>query len=57
MRFGLVPIVHSDDSTSQAKVAHHLHETYGLSTLLKYFEEVRIFYYSRNCHMFCHGHC
>ncbi|KAL1967613.1 hypothetical protein VTN77DRAFT_3128 [Rasamsonia byssochlamydoides] len=39
VRFGLVPIVHSRDSISQAKIAHHLHDTYGLATLVKYFEE------------------
>jgi UDP-glucose:glycoprotein glucosyltransferase len=43
VRFGLVPIVHTEESKAQAKVAHHLQQTYGLASLLKYLEEVGFF--------------
>ncbi|CRG85698.1 UDP-glucose:glycoprotein glucosyltransferase [Talaromyces islandicus] len=39
VRFGLVPIVHTEESKAQAKIAHHLQQTYGLASLLKYLEE------------------
>lgn len=40
VRFGLVPMASSPESISQLKVAHYLHETFGLSSLIKYLEEV-----------------
>ncbi|QKX56539.1 uncharacterized protein TRUGW13939_03644 [Talaromyces rugulosus] len=39
VRFGLVPILHTEESKAQAKIAHHLQQTYGLASLLKYLEE------------------
>lgn len=42
VRFGLVPVVHSKNGISQFKIVHHLHETYGLSALMTYLEEVMI---------------
>ena len=42
VRFGLVPTVSSPASLKQAKVAHYLVETFGLSTLVRYLEEVSI---------------
>jgi UDP-glucose:glycoprotein glucosyltransferase len=44
VRFGLVPITSSAGSTAQLKVAHYLQETYGLTSLFQYLEEV-----SSNC--------
>ncbi|KAH8692957.1 putative UDP-glucose:glycoprotein glucosyltransferase [Talaromyces proteolyticus] len=38
VRFGLVPILHTEDSKTQAKVAHYLHQTHGLASLVKYLE-------------------
>jgi UDP-glucose:glycoprotein glucosyltransferase len=40
VRFGLVPTVNSRSSVAQLQVAHHLHDTYGLSALVRYLEEV-----------------
>lgn len=40
VRFGLVPIASSPESTAQLKVVHYLHETFGLSSLIQYLEEV-----------------
>lgn len=42
VRFGLVPTVSSPESLKQAKIAHYLVETFGLSTLVRYLEEVSI---------------
>ena len=39
VRFGLIPILSSPDSAAQAKIAYHLLETYGLSSLFAYFEK------------------
>ncbi|KAJ5235324.1 uncharacterized protein N7469_004492 [Penicillium citrinum] len=39
VRFGLVPMAYSSESIAQLKVAHYLHETFGLSSLIKYLEE------------------
>ncbi|KAL4888256.1 UDP-glucose:glycoprotein glucosyltransferase-domain-containing protein [Aspergillus ambiguus] len=39
VRFGLVPTGSSPGSAAQLKVAHYLHETFGLSSLIKYLEE------------------
>lgn len=40
-RFGVVPLASSTDSNAQLKVAHYLQETFGLSSLMTYWEEVR----------------
>lgn len=40
VRFGLVPTVNSPGAIAKLKVAHHLHDTYGLAALLNYLEEV-----------------
>lgn len=40
VRFGLVPILHTEESKAQAKIAYHLQKTYGLASLLKYLEQV-----------------
>ena len=39
-RFGLVPTVSSTTATDQAKIAHYLLESYGLSGLFSYLEAV-----------------
>ncbi|KAL1959820.1 hypothetical protein VTO42DRAFT_965 [Malbranchea cinnamomea] len=39
VRFGLVPTLQSTESQKQAKVAHYLHEVYGLGALLAYLEK------------------
>lgn len=41
VRFGLVPTASSPRSIEQLKVAHYLQETYGLSSLIRYLEQVR----------------
>ncbi len=41
VRFGVVPLASSAGSTGQLKVAHYLQETFGLSSLMTYLEEVR----------------
>jgi UDP-glucose:glycoprotein glucosyltransferase len=38
IRFGLVPIVHSEASAQQAKSVYHLMDTYGLVAMLDYLE-------------------
>jgi UDP-glucose:glycoprotein glucosyltransferase len=43
VRFGLVPTASSSESTAQLKVAHYIQETYGLSGLMQYLEEVSAF--------------
>jgi UDP-glucose:glycoprotein glucosyltransferase len=40
VRFGVVPLASSAGSTAQLKVAHYLQETFGLSSLMTYLEEV-----------------
>jgi UDP-glucose:glycoprotein glucosyltransferase len=40
VRFGLVPMASSSESTAQMKVAHYLYETFGLSSFIRYLEEV-----------------
>ncbi|KAL4926812.1 putative UDP-glucose:glycoprotein glucosyltransferase [Aspergillus undulatus] len=40
VRFGIVPLASSTESTSQAKVAYYLQETFGLSSLMAYLTEV-----------------
>ena len=40
IRFGIVPLTASEAATDQAKVAYHLLDTYGLSTVLAYLEAV-----------------
>lgn len=42
VRFGLVPLASSPESIAQLKVAHYLQDTFGLSALIKYLEEVRL---------------
>lgn len=42
VQFGLVPIIHTEESKAQAKIAHYLQQTYGLASLLKYLEEVSL---------------
>ncbi|KAJ5103763.1 hypothetical protein N7532_004292 [Penicillium argentinense] len=39
VRFGLVPMASSPESTAQLKVAHYLQKTFGLSSLIQYLEE------------------
>ncbi|KAJ5095630.1 hypothetical protein NUU61_004986 [Penicillium alfredii] len=39
VRFGLVPTTSSPESIAQLKVAHYLHETYGLASLVQYLQE------------------
>ncbi|KAF7160006.1 hypothetical protein CNMCM5623_005552 [Aspergillus felis] len=39
VRFGLVPLASSPGSVAQLKVAHYLHETFGLASLIEYLEE------------------
>ncbi|CAI7585043.1 unnamed protein product [Penicillium pancosmium] len=39
VRFGLVPMAASSESTAQMKVAHYLYETFGLSSFIQYLEE------------------
>ncbi|PGG97882.1 hypothetical protein AJ79_09054 [Helicocarpus griseus UAMH5409] len=36
VRFGLVPIIHKSHSLEQAKIAHYLLDTYGISTFVAY---------------------
>ena len=38
VRFGLVPVTHSEAATEQAKVVYHLLETYGLGVVITYLE-------------------
>ena len=40
VRFGVVLIANTEESKAQAKIAHHLHQTYGLAALFKYLETV-----------------
>jgi UDP-glucose:glycoprotein glucosyltransferase len=40
VRFGLVPLASSPGSVAHLKVAHYLHETFGLASLIQYLEEV-----------------
>ncbi|PKX98146.1 putative UDP-glucose:glycoprotein glucosyltransferase [Aspergillus novofumigatus IBT 16806] len=39
VRFGLVPLASSPGAVAQLKVAHYLHETFGLASLIQYLEE------------------
>ena len=39
VRFGIVPTLRTPTSRSQAKVAYHIVQTYGLSALFQYFEK------------------
>ncbi|KIW05717.1 hypothetical protein, variant 1 [Verruconis gallopava] len=38
VRFGLVPLSHSESAAKQAKVVYHIYEYYGLSALMQYLE-------------------
>lgn len=40
VRFGLVPLVHSEPAKSQAKIARYLQMTHGLAAMMKYFQRV-----------------
>ena len=40
VRFGLVPIATAPESIAQLKVAHYLQESYGLTALAEYLEQV-----------------
>lgn len=51
VRIGLVPTALSPGSISQLKVAQYLQETFGLSSMLQYFEEVRGNLLRRVCSM------
>jgi UDP-glucose:glycoprotein glucosyltransferase len=42
VRFGLVPTASSPGSVAHLKIAHYLHETFGLASLVKYLEEVSV---------------
>lgn len=39
IRFGLVPLTKTAESTAQAKVFYHLKDSYGIATALRYLEE------------------
>ena len=39
VRFGIVPLGHSDAAGQQGKVAYHILETYGIGALLEYLEK------------------
>lgn len=41
VRFGLVLTANSEEAKAQAKIAHYLHQAYGLSSMLQYLETVR----------------
>lgn len=45
MRFGFVPIIESAGALEQIKIAHYIVDTYGLATLLRYFEQVSLLLY------------
>lgn len=40
VRFGIVPMASSAGSIGQLKVAHYMQDTFGLSSLMAYLEEV-----------------
>lgn len=40
-RFGIVPTLHTPESTAQARVAYYLQDTYGLGAFFRYLETVR----------------
>lgn len=40
VRFGIVPVLHSDAASEQAKIAYQLADTYGLGALLRYLQQV-----------------
>ena len=40
VKFGLMPAAFSPESIAQLKVAHYLQETFGLSSLMQYLQEV-----------------
>lgn len=44
VRFGLVPTALSPGSIAHLKIAHYLHETFGLASLVNYLEEVSVTY-------------
>lgn len=39
VRFGIVPVLESNQATQQAKIAYHTLDVYGLASLFSYFEE------------------
>lgn len=43
VRFGFVPTAFSTDSFQQVKVVHYLQDTFGLSGVLQYLDEVSSF--------------
>ena len=40
IRFGIVPVLSSQQSTEQAKAIYYLYETYGLDPMISYLEAV-----------------
>ncbi|OJD11216.1 hypothetical protein AJ78_07973 [Emergomyces pasteurianus Ep9510] len=38
VRFGIVPLVHNSNALEQAKISHHLLDTYGIGTLIAYLQ-------------------
>lgn len=40
IRFGIVPMIHSDAAVEQAKIVYHLLETYGLGSVMSYLDIV-----------------
>lgn len=38
VRFGLVPVLQTEQSKKQAKIAYYLQQSYGLASLLSYLE-------------------
>lgn len=42
VRFGLVLTASTEESKAQAKIAHYLHQAYGLASLLQYLEVVSL---------------
>ena len=42
IRFGLLPLLSTDDAAGQARVVYHLLRTYGVPSMLSYLESVGI---------------
>jgi UDP-glucose:glycoprotein glucosyltransferase len=40
VRFGIVPVVNSPEKAQQAKIVHHIFDTYGLGAMFLYLSEV-----------------
>lgn len=42
VRFGIVPLVHNQNALEQAKVVHHLFDTYGIGASIAYLRAVSL---------------